>query len=155
MFAWSELLLIKCLSFTLVSIQIPHNGHYPFLIPRTFQLVSLSPESPVMPSIVSTARKSHGDYHLPTAPEKPRDLSHLPSQPSPPLPQAPSCSSWQPIQATMVSCGKKDSVIECTRCLSTDVVAHWNPYASVLTRLSAKDFLHIFVLSSMMAGEPC
>ena len=127
----------------MVSIQSPHNGHYPFLIPRTFQLVSLSPESAVMPSTVSRACKSHGDYHLPTAAEKPRDLSHLPRQPSPPLPQAPSCSSWQPIQATMVPCGKKDSVIECTRCVSTDV-AHWNPFPSVLTRLSAKHLLHIF-----------
>jgi hypothetical protein len=68
------------------------------------------------------------------------EICHLPRQPSPPLPEATSCSSWQPIQTTMVSCGKKASVIECTRYISTDVVTHWNlpqhPHKAICQRLT-------------------
>lgn len=127
---------IKCLSFMFVSIQIPHNVHSPFLTPRTFQLVSLTPESPVMPSMSVGYANPIGTTTFPQH-WRNHEICHLPCQPSPPLPEAPSCSSWQPIQTSMVSCGKKRaSVVEHTRSISTDVLTHWSPYLSIFTRLT-------------------
>lgn len=148
-------MLIKCFSFTFVAIQIPHNGHYPFSIPRTFQLVSFTPESLVMPSIVSRACKSHGDYHLPTAQEKLWNLS--PSQ------AAFSAPSWGNELQLLATYSDDHGIlwkeglsywmhkIHKHRCCNT---LEPSP-ASSQGYLPKTYCAHIFVLSSMMAGEPC